>query len=184
MPESKNLLARCLLKEAGSQRELYDLYKGRIMGLCRRYTKNIEEAEDIYQEIFVRVFQNISQLSDFEHLEQWIKKISINTAVNYYHKNKRHNHADERNGYHHENEDYTLILSQFSDEMLVNLINELPGGYRMVFNLHEVEGYSHAEIGELLNISEVTSRSQLNRAKQTLKCKLKEFGVVKYESYG
>jgi RNA polymerase sigma factor (sigma-70 family) len=77
-----------------------------------------------------------------------------------------------------------LMLSQFSDEMLVNLINELPDGYRMVFNLHEVEGYSHAEIGGLLNISEVTSRSQLNRAKHTLKCKLKEFGVVKYESYG
>ena len=184
MPESQNLLARCLSKDAKSQKELYDLYKGRIMGLCRRYTKNREEAEDVYQEIFVRVFQNISQLKDHDHLEQWIKKISINTAVNYYHKHKRHNHVDERQGFCHENEDYTLILSQFSDGMLIKMINELPDGYRMVFNLHEVEGYSHAEIGELLNISEVTSRSQLNRAKQTLKGKLKEFGVVKYESYG
>ncbi len=184
MPEAENLLARCLLKDAKSQKELYDLYKARIMGLCRRYTKNIEEAEDVYQEIFVRVFQNISRLKDYEHLEQWIKKISINTAVNYYHKHKRHNHVEESQGYCHENEDYTLILSQFSDGMLIKLINELPDGYRMVFNLHEVEGYSHGEIGELLNISEVTSRSQLNRAKQTLKSKLKEFGVVKYESYG
>jgi RNA polymerase sigma factor (sigma-70 family) len=184
MPESENLIARCLLKDAKSQKELYDLYKRRIMGLCRRYTRSKEEAEDVYQEIFVRVFQNISQLKNYEHLDQWIKKISINTAVNYYHKNKRHNYVDERNGYLFENEDYNLILSQFTDDMLIKIINELPDGYRMVFNLHEVEGYSHHEIGELLNISEVTSRSQLNRAKQTLKSKLKELGVVKYESYG
>jgi RNA polymerase sigma-70 factor (ECF subfamily) len=153
------------------------------MGLCRRYTKNKEEAEDVYQEIFIRVFQNISQLKELDHLEQWIKKIAINTAVNYYHKNKRHNHAEERNGYHHENGDYSLILSQFSDEMLIRMINELPDGYRIVFNLHEVEGYSHGEIGELLNISEATSRSQLNRAKQALKNKLKNIGVLKYERY-
>jgi RNA polymerase sigma-70 factor (ECF subfamily) len=183
MPIPENLLARCLIHDAKSQRELYDLYKARIMGLCRRYTKNKEEAEDVYQEIFIRVFQNISQLKELDHLEQWIKKIAINTAVNYYHKNKRHNHAEERNGYHHENGDYSLILSQFSDEMLIRMINELPDGYRIVFNLHEVEGYSHGEIGELLNISEATSRSQLNRAKQALKNKLKNIGVLKYERY-
>ena len=183
MTKSQTLLARCIANDSKSQKELYDLYKARIMGLCRRYTKNKEEAEDVYQEIFIRVFQNISQLNDFDHLEQWIKKIAINTAVNYYHKNKRHNHVAERNGYHHENGDYTLILSQFSDEMLIKMVNELPDGYRMVFNLHEVEGYSHAEIGALLNISETTSRSQLNRAKQTLKNKLKHFGVLKYERY-
>ena len=153
------------------------------MGLCRRYTRNKEEAEDVFQETFIRVFQNIRQLQDISHLEQWICKVTVNAAVNYYHKHKRHTHENERNGFKHHNSDYELILSQFTDEMLIKLINDLPDGYRMVFNLHEVEGYSHAEIGDMLNISEVTSRSQLNRAKQALKEKLKAFGIWKYEKY-
>ena len=184
MPLTKNQLALCQTNDAKSLQELYAVYKAQIMGVCRRYTKNKEAAEDVFQDVFIRVFQNISQLKDIERLEQWIIRIAVNTAVNYYHKNKNHQHADERNGYHHQNEDYNLILSQFTDEMLIRMINELPDGYRLVFNLHEVEGYSHAEIGELLQISEVTSRSQLNRAKQTLKNKLKAFGIVKYEKYG
>ena len=183
MPLTEKQLTLCQINDAKAQWELYEHYKRRIMGLCRRYTKSKEEAEDVFQEIFIRVFQHISQLSDYQRIDQWMMRISVNTAVNYYHKNKRHQHDVEKNGYHHQNEDYELILSQFSDEMLINLINELPDGYRMVFNLHEVEGYNHAEIGELLNISEVTSRSQLNRAKHVLKSKLKAFGVLKYERY-
>lgn len=184
MPLTKKQLSLCQLNDEKSLRELYTLYKAQIMGVCRRYTKNKEAAEDVFQEVFIRVFQNLKQLKDTERLEQWIIRIAVNTAVNYYHKNKNHQHSEEHNGYHHQNEDYELILSHFSDEMLIRLINELPDGYRMVFNMHEVEGYSHAEIGELLQISEVTSRSQLNRAKQTLKNKLKAFGIVKYEKYG
>src|SRR5690606_23764077 len=109
--------------------------------------------------------------------ESWIKKIAVNTAVNYYHRSKRHDHIPERNGHHYPSEAHTEILSRLSDEMLIGLINQLPDGYRMVFNLHEIEGYSHPEIGALLNISETTSRSQLNRAKQALRNKLKRFGI-------
>lgn len=169
--------------DSRSQRELYDFFKPKVLGLCRRYTASREEAEDVFQETFIRVFQSIRQVRDVEHLEQWIKKITVNTAVNYFHKHKRHQHVMERNGLSQSNGDYELILSHFSDEQLITLINTLPDGYRLVFNLYEVEGYSHAEIAELLNISEVTSRSQLNRAKQTLKNKLKAFGVLRYEKY-
>jgi len=183
MTLTKQQLTLCQNHDKKSQWELYKLFSARIMGVCRRYTKNKEEAEDVFQEVFIRVFQNIFQLTDVRRLEQWMLKVAVNTAVNYYHKNKRHEHAAEKNGYHHQNEEYELILSHFTDEMLIKMISELPDGYRVVFNLHEVEGYSHAEIGELLNISEVTSRSQLNRAKQTLKNKLKGFGVLKYEKY-
>lgn len=176
-------LILCQANDSRSQRELYDLFKDKVLGLCRRYTGCREEAEDVFQETFIRVFQNICQLSDIGHLEQWIRKIAVNTAVNYYHKNKRHHHVLESNGFHHSNDDHELILSHFSDEQLISLINSLPDGYRMVFNLYVVEGYSHAEIAEQLSISEATSRSQLNRAKQTLKNKLKAFGVLKYEKY-
>jgi RNA polymerase sigma factor (sigma-70 family) len=181
MPLTEKQLKLCQINDAKAQWELYEYYKKRMMGLCRRYTKNKEEAEDVFQEIFIRVFQHISQLNDYNRMDQWMMRIAVNTAVNYYHKNKRHQHVEERNGYHHQNEEYELILSQFSDEMLINLINDLPDGYRLVFNMHEVEGYSHGEIGDLLKISEVTSRSQLNRAKQVLKSKLKALGVLKYE---
>jgi RNA polymerase sigma-70 factor (ECF subfamily) len=184
MPLTEKQLTLCQLNDAKAQWELYEQYKKRIMGLCRRYTKRREEAEDVFQEVFIRAFQNISQLNDYTRIDQWMLRIAVNTAVNYYHKNKRHEHDEERNGYHHQNDEYELILSHFTDEMLINLINELPDGYRMVFNLHEVEGYSHGEIGQLLQISEVTSRSQLNRAKQVLKNKLKALGVLKYEKFG
>lgn len=180
---SEKQLRLCQFHDAQSQNDLYDHFKAIVMGLCRRYTGCKEEAEDVFQETFIRVFQNIGQLHDVKHLEPWIKKIAVNTAVNYYHKNKRHHHVEERNGAHHSNDDYELILSHFSDEQLVRLINHLPDGYRLVFNLYEVEGFNHAEIAELLHISEATSRSQLSRAKQTLKNKLKAFGVLKYEKY-
>lgn len=183
MSGTNDLLTRCLRKDPKAQEELYMLYKARVMGLCRRYTRNKGEAEDVYQETFVRVFRSLTQLHDPSHLESWIKKIAVNTAVNYYHRSKRHDHTPERNGHHYPSGAHMEILSRLSDEMLVGLINQLPDGYRMVFNLHEIEGYSHPEIGALLNISETTSRSQLNRAKQALRNKLKRFGILKYESY-
>jgi RNA polymerase sigma-70 factor (ECF subfamily) len=176
-------LEQCKQNHAAAQRALYYLYKSRIMGLCRRYTKNKEEAEDVFQETFIRIFQNIYQLTDIASLTPWIKRIAVNASVNYYHKNKRHHHYTDYPEYDNQNDDYELLLSHLGDETLIGLINDLPDGYRIVFNLNVVEGYSHAEIGELLNISEVTSRSQLNRAKQTLKNKLKALGVQKYEKY-
>src|SRR5690606_13366278 len=116
---------------------------------------------------------------------QWIRKITVNAAVSYYHKNKRHQNLQDITDYdaQHASDDYALILSKFSDEQLVDMINALPDGYRLVFNLYEVEGYSHCEIASMLSISEATSRSQLNRAKQTLKNRLKAIGVEKYEKY-
>ena len=184
MTFNQTQLTQCQQYDAQSQRELYDLFKTKVMGICRRYTANKEEAEDVFQEAFIKVFQNIKQVHDVEHLEQWIWRIAVNTAISYYHKNKRHIHAEERNGYHLENEDYELILSHFTDEMLVDMINELPEGYRLVFNLYVIEGYSHAEIADLLHISEVTSRSQLNRAKQVLKSKLATVGILKFQKHG
>jgi RNA polymerase sigma-70 factor (ECF subfamily) len=176
-------LEACKKNHAGAQRELYNLYKARVMGLCRRYAKNREEAEDVFQEAFIRIFQNIGQLQELGNLTAWIKRVAVNTAVNYYHKNKRHHHYSDLPEYDNPNDDYELMLSHLTDEMLVDLINGLPDGYRVVFNLHVVEGYSHAEIADLLQVSDVTSRSQLNRAKQSLKSKLKALGVLKYEKY-
>ena len=181
MALTENQFTLCQNCDERSQRELYKMYRARIKGVCRRYTKTKEEAEDVSQEVFLRVFKNIFQMHDATCLDRWILKVAINTAINYYHKNKRHRHADEINGYSYVSKDYELILSNLSGEMLVKMISELPDGYRKVFNLHEVQGYSHAEIGDLLAISEVTSRSQLNRAKLALRNRLRAVGVLKYE---
>jgi RNA polymerase sigma-70 factor (ECF subfamily) len=180
----KALLLRCQSGDPKSQRAFYDFFKTKVFGLCRRYTRSKEEAEDVFQETFIRIFKNIMHVRNNEHLEQWIRKIAVNTAVTYYHKNKRHHQHVQYQGSDHSNDHHELILSHFSDEQLIDLINNLPDGYRIVFNLHEIEGYSHAEISELLHISQVTSRSQLNRAKQTLKNKLKAYGVLRYEKCG
>jgi RNA polymerase sigma factor (sigma-70 family) len=163
---------------------LYDLFRPKVFGLCRRYTRRREEAEDVFQEAFIRIFQHITQVHDAEHLEPWIRRIAVNAAVSYYHKNKRHQVQDVSDGEVQQvSDDYVLILSRFCDEQVIEMIDELPDGYRLVFNLYELEGYSHSEIARMLGISESTSRSQLNRAKQVLKSRLKAIGVEKYEKY-
>ena len=153
------------------------------MGICRRYTKTRNEAEDVCQDAFVKVFNSISQLKASANLSAWIRKITINTAVEHYHRNKKHEHVNENVGQDFVDDEYDHILSMLTDEMVVTLINQLPDGYRMVFNLSVIEGYSHGEIAKILGINESSSRSQLNRARQVLKSKLNSMGIHKYERY-
>jgi RNA polymerase sigma factor (sigma-70 family) len=174
-------LTRVQQGDSKSQRELFDLFQARVMGICRRFAKEKTEAEDVAQESFIRIFKNIHQLKDAMYLESWIRKVTINTAVDFYKRNKKHEHSDEKNGFNHDDGEYDLILSNFTDQMIVDIINKLPDGYRMVFNLNVVEGYNHSEIAAMLNISDSTSRSQLNRARQFLKSKLQSLGIIKYE---
>lgn len=182
MTEAASLIQSCKKRDPRAQRELYDRFKARLMGVCRRYTSRREEAQDVLQETFIRVFSKISQLDDPEKLESWLIRITINTAVSYYHRNKKYSLddialADSDSG------DYELIISNFADEDLIRMINELPDGCRVVFNLFVVEGYSHAEIADVLGITESTSRSQLVYAKTLLKQKLNSVGVLRYERY-
>lgn len=183
MQITKELLTLCKKGDARAQQALYSAFKSTVMGLCRRYTRNREEAEDVFQETFIRVFRSIEQLNEVEKLEPWIKRIAVNAAVTYYHRNKRHYYHADYLDVDSQNEDYEMILSGLSDTVLVEVVNQLPDGYRMVFNMYVVEGYSHAEVGELLNISEATSRSQLNRARHVLQERLKALGIIKYERY-
>ena len=151
------------------------------MGICRRYAASREEAQDVLQESFIKIFTRFHQLDDAERLEYWMIRITINTAVNYYHHNKRYSFDEipeviDGNG-------GDLVVAGIADEFLVSQINSLPDGSRVVFNLFVVEGYSHAEIAAMLGISESTSRSQLVYAKALLKQKLSAEGIVRYERY-
>lgn len=179
MPDTYDLFELCKKKDAKAQRILYDLFKNRLMGLCRRYAKNREEAQDILQETFIRIFTKICQLESPEKLESWMKSIAVHTAINHYYRAKTRQLL-----FAPPSDDDSAVpvpaIENFSDDHLISLVNQLPDGCRIVFNLFVVEGYSHAEIADMLKIGESTSRSQLHHAKLLLKDKLKCHSLAHY----
>ncbi len=142
------------------------------MGLCRRYTGSREEAEDVLQESFIKIFTKFHQAGSADKVESWMKSVAVRTAIDYYHKSKREQQFYEPGDASLMNIE-AVSIDQVSDEYLVMLINHLPGKSRMVFNLYEIEGYSHTEIAAMMDITESTSRSQLHYAKSLLKEKLR-----------
>jgi RNA polymerase sigma factor (sigma-70 family) len=180
----KELFERCRKNDARAQRHLYEAYKARLMGLCRRYARSREDAQDILQESFIKIFTNVTQVETVLKLESWMKSVTVRTAIDHYHKTKRAEMIQYSKS-EHEVADNTgsLTVEELSDEFLISLIGELPEGCRIVFNLCEVEGYSHAEIADLMSISEGTSRSQLYYAKYLLKQKLALLGIKRYEKF-
>jgi RNA polymerase sigma-70 factor (ECF subfamily) len=149
-----------------------------MMGICMRYSRTRAEAEDILQEGFIKVFSSLKNFRQEGSFEGWIKRIMINNAVNHYHQNLKfalHANIEDIDESQiiqeeaHASADPELDLSQ---EMLLKLIQELPDGYRVVFNLYAIEGYSHKEIACMLGISENTSKTQLFKARRFLKNKI------------
>ena len=145
-----------------------------MLSVCNRYVRSREEAEDIAQEGFVKVFRSLKQFQRIGPLENWIRRIMINTALAYLRSRKREpDFSDIDNVKYHPKSDYDTI-SDINSKDLMGLIQTLPDGYRMVFNLFVMEGYSHQEIGEMMNISEGTSKSQLSKARNWLKKNITE----------
>lgn len=159
----------CIEQNRQAQHELYLRFVGMMKGICLRYAADEAEAEDILQEAFIQVFKSIRTFDGSGELGGWMRKITINKALEQYRKNKSFNQLKEK---------FALTKNTFGtddsilDEMALNdllmKIQQLPMGYRTVFNLYAVEGYNHKEIAKLLSISEGTSKSQFSRAKQQL----------------
>ncbi len=177
----KELIQGCQRNDSKAQTAFYQKYKSRLMGICRRYAKNTAEAEDILQESFIKIFRNVAEIRNPEAINGWLKKIVTNTALNYYRSKLSYQQITEYEEVSQSNDDYLQLLSHLSNDEIVRLINQLPDGYRMVFNLYIIDGYDHAEIAQMLGISENTSRSQLYKARETLKKKLNELGITNYE---
>ena len=181
MTES-DLLQACQRHDVRAQTALYNLYKSRLMGLCRRYARNKPEAEDMFHEGFIRIFQQLHTLKQSDKLLPWMKRVMVNTAINVYHKNiKQQAESALEDAWQHASANLSDTLSRLSTEELLNVIEQLPDGYRIVFNLYVIDGYNHIEISRLLDIAEGTSKSQLARAKSLLKTKLKTLGIINYE---
>lgn len=175
MFSEEELIQKCIDNEGRAQKQFYERFAPKMYGVCLRFSKNKMEADDILQEGFVKVFLNLKSFRKEGSLEGWIRRTMVNTAINLFKKNAKHQkdvdiETADMNGHHHA----SGIIDRLSVEELLGLINKLPTGYRMVFNLNVIEGYTHKEISELLDISENTSKSQLSRARQTLQKKLSE----------
>lgn len=181
MLTEQEIIEGCKQAKPACQEALYRLYGPRMKGICLRYAKTDFEAEDIFQEAFVNVFTNLHTFRDGT-FSSWIRRIFVNAAINNYRRNKKHYDHQDSEGLEMNDTSQLSGMDELSTQELVTLINELPEGYRMVFNLHIVEGYNHKEIGEMLQIAEATSRSQLARAKGLLKKKLEKINACKYAS--
>ena len=162
------LVKDCLKGVPAAQKQLYHLFAGPMLGVCYRYTKSMSDAEDVLQEGFVKVFLNLHQYKSDGELGAWVRRIMVNTAINYLKKNSRYQsellYTDEH--LHAVGADNPEV--RMSAKELAELIRQLPTGYQTIFNLHAVEGYTHVEIGEILGIHEGTSRSQYARARALL----------------
>jgi len=169
---------RQLIKEAiqghrPAQKQLYDCYASTMLGVCYRYTKSLEDAEDVLQEGFIKMFNKLAYYRSEGEFGAWLRRIMVNTCINYLKKNARYNSGfafSER-----ELAPVDKIIASDSPESnlntkeLVALVRQLPTGYQTIFNLYVVEGYTHVEIGQALGISDATSRTQFLKARNLLK---------------
>ncbi len=163
-----DLINGCKIGDKKAQRTLYDKYAAKMLGVCIRYFRDIDEAEDALQEGFIKIFKNIDKFRNEGSFEGWIRRIMVNTSLNYYKSNLKHYYGTDYDEVEEFVEDEKLKFDNLSVEYLLKIIQDLPEGYRLVFNLYEIEGYSHKEIAEMLGISVNTSKSQLMKAKRNL----------------
>lgn len=167
------LITGCRKRDRNAQKSVYDTYSSKMYGLCYRYLKDAMEAEDVMIVAFTRIFERIDQFKGEGSFEGWIRRIVVNEALTCLRK-RRSMYLDTEL----EEADYKLDYRNLEDHLqaedLVQLINALPTGYRIVFNMYAIDGYSHKEIADSLGISENTSKSQLSRARTYLQKALKE----------
>jgi RNA polymerase sigma-70 factor (ECF subfamily) len=178
MITEQKMIEACIEGNQRAHHLLYRKYATGMMGICMRYAKNRTEAQDILQDGFIKVFSNLKSFRFEGSFEGWIKRIMINTAVNHYRENLKHDiystidEFEETTGFQEHLKESQESNYTPSQEELLNMINELPNGYRIVFNLFAIEGFNHKEIAQMLNITENTSKTQLFKARRHLKNKI------------
>lgn len=161
----KQLIENCKTNDTKAQSELYKLFSGKLFATCLKYSRNYAEAEDNLQDAFLTIFNKIEQYKHKGSFEGWLKRITVNTALQRYRSEKVFDIVNENNI---EDEQVEIDENAVSIDYLLKIIQELPDRYRLVFNLYVLDGYSHKEIAGLLNINIGTSKSNLARARQIL----------------
>ncbi|MBX2984983.1 MAG: RNA polymerase sigma factor [Bacteroidia bacterium] len=175
--KEEDIIEGCIREDRQAQEALYKRYAPRLLGLCCRYANDMLEAEDILQEGFIKVFDNISSFGGKGSFEGWLRKIMVNEALNKIRARKKN--LDYMEESELEAPDFNIPIEKIQLKELLNMLALMPEGYRIVFNMFAIEGYSHQEIAEHLNISHSTSRSQYAKARNYFKKLIDEFENVK-----
>ncbi len=169
-----DLIQGCIAGEKRMQEELYNRFSPKMFAVCIRYAGNADDAQDILQDGFVKIFKNLSRFRSEGSFEGWIRRIFVNTAIEHLRRKKFLKPIAEK-------EENTIpykevsVLDSLGEKDIMNLISQLSPGYRTVFNMYVVEGYTHKEVGDILGISEGTSKSQLARARMILQSMVVKF---------
>lgn len=183
MTDYNQLLKDCLKLKPEAQRMLYEHFAPSMLGVCFRYTKSMHDAEEVLQNGFVKVFKHLKQFRSDGELGAWIRRIMVNTALNYLKSNRRYRYElsfDEAplHPVSTDNPDVKLHAKELSE-----LVRQLPTGFQTIFNLRAVEGYSHVEISSMLGISDGTSRSQYARARALLIEWIEKFSIKEQQGH-
>lgn len=169
----RDVIRACVRKERWAQQLLYEEFYSSLMAVCLRYTKNEDEAMDLLHESFIKIFRSISKYQPGTSLGAWMRRITVNTAIDHYRRNTRRRTEDIDMAFDLSSQDADAI-SRCTEKEILAAVQRLTPAYRTVFNLYVIEGYSHKEIAKELKVTESTSRSNLVKARAKLQQMLKE----------
>nr|WP_299288933.1 sigma-70 family RNA polymerase sigma factor [uncultured Mucilaginibacter sp.] len=183
-PKLTELISGCQSGKRKAQEMLYQLFASKMLGVCMRYATDKMEAEDMLQNGFIKVFSKIKDYRGEGAFEGWVRRIMVHAAIEYYRKNHKMMQLVEMSLAGTEQSVLAVATHSLEAKDLLAMIQTLPPGYRLVFNLYAIEGYAHKEIAEMLGISEGASKSQLSRARTILKETVVKAERVRYENFG
>jgi RNA polymerase sigma-70 factor (ECF subfamily) len=184
MKDIQPIIDGCMRGERAAQDRLYKKFSSLLYGICLRYARNKMEAQDVLQEVFVKIYNNIQSYHNEGSFEGWLRRIAVNTSITNYRKNLKHAYqqdVDELVRTH--DEPLHIEDLEFTAEEMMQCIDRLPIGYKTVFNLYVIEGFMHKEISDMLGIDVNTSKSQLSRAKTHLQRELKNIATIKIQEH-
>lgn len=167
IPSDSDLIQGCISQNRQMQEQLYQKYSPKMYAVCLRYAASTDDAKDLLQEGFIKIFKNLAKYRGDGSFEGWIRRIFVNTCIEHFRKKATLYNVSEIQETNVEDKEWN-VLDRLAEQDILKMIQDLSPGYRTVFNMHVVEGYSHKEIGEILGINEGTSKSQLARAKVVL----------------
>jgi len=173
--EENEIIRLAVENNRSAQQKIYVKFSSKMLSVCRQYIKDIHQAEDIMMTAFMKVFTNLKNFQHNGSFEGWIRRIMVNECISHIRVQKKVSFLEEE---HYFEESFNNIESQFSVEDIQSLIDGLPDGYKIIFNLYAIEGYKHQEIASMLGIAEGTSKSQLSHARKILKEQ-----IVKLKNY-
>lgn len=176
--EEKELIELAVDNNRHAQHKIYSKFSPKMLSVCRQYIKDIHQAEDIMITAFMKVFANLKNFKHEGSFEGWIRRIMINECISFIRVQKKVNYIEDDLVLGRDEESYNNIESQIALEDIQSLIDNLPEGYKMVFNLYAIEGFKHQEIAQMLGINEGTSKSQLSHARKML-----QTNIVKLKNY-